>query len=66
MSKTKFLFQKAVFTRNTTKASEKKSQLYVLPTLAQCHYAIATFEVWMSKGCYDVFALAIIFWRSDC
>jgi hypothetical protein len=61
MFKTKFLLRKVVFTRNITKASEKKGQLYVLPTLAECHSTTATFKLRMSKGAYDVFALAIIF-----
>ncbi len=37
---------------------EKTSQQYVLPTLANCFFTIATFDLWMSKEAYDVFALA--------
>jgi hypothetical protein len=38
---------------------EKTKQLDVLPTLVECHFAIAS--LWMSKGAYDVFALVINF-----
>jgi hypothetical protein len=28
---------------------EKTKQLYVLPILVECHFAITSFDVWMSK-----------------
>jgi endo-1,4-beta-D-glucanase Y len=44
---------------------EKINQSYVLPTLADCFSAIASFDLWMSKGTYDVFALMINFLGND-
>ncbi len=44
---------------------EKTNQQYVLPTLANCFFAITSFDLWMSKGAYDVFALVINFLSSD-
>jgi hypothetical protein len=41
---------------------KKTSQMYVLPPLAKCHSAIATFDLWTSKETYDVFALVFNFW----
>jgi len=40
---------------------EKMKQKYVLPTLKQCYFATTTFDLWMSKGAHDVFALVINF-----
>jgi len=44
---------------------EKTNQLYILLALVECHYAIASFDFWMSKGAYDVFMLIINFLGSD-
>jgi len=44
---------------------EKIGQMYVLPTLIECHVAIVSFDMWMSKGAYDVFTLVIKFLGSD-
>jgi hypothetical protein len=44
---------------------EKKNELYVFPALAKCHYATTNFDLWMSKGAYDVFALVINFLSND-
>jgi hypothetical protein len=44
---------------------EKTSQQYVLPTLVDCFFTIANFDLWMFKGAYDVFALMINFWSND-
>jgi hypothetical protein len=41
---------------------EKIKQTYVLPLFEKCHYPISSFDLWMSKGVHDVFALVIIFW----
>jgi len=41
---------------------EKTKQLYVLPTLADCYSVTTSFDLWMSKGAYDIFALVINFW----
>jgi hypothetical protein len=44
---------------------EKTSQQYVLLTLADYVFTIASFDLWMSKGAYDVFALMINFLGND-
>jgi hypothetical protein len=44
---------------------EKKNLLYVLPALVECHSTTASFDLWMSKKTYDVFALVINFLGSD-
>jgi hypothetical protein len=40
--------------------AEKTNQLYVVLSLAKC-YLTTSFDLWMSKGTYDVFALVINF-----
>jgi hypothetical protein len=37
----------------------KKKQLHVLPTLVECNHVIMNFDLWMSKGTHDIFALVI-------
>jgi len=44
---------------------EKTKQTYVLHLLEKYHSIIASFDLWMSKGAYDVFALIIFFWGFD-
>jgi hypothetical protein len=44
---------------------EKIKQLYVLPTLIECHSATSSFDLCMSKAKYDVFALVINFLGVD-
>jgi len=44
---------------------EQTKQLYVLPTLIECHYAIVSFDLWMPKAGHDIFALVIKFLRDD-
>ncbi len=44
---------------------EKTKQLYVLLASTKCHYAIASFDLWMSKGGHDIFALVINFLGVD-
>jgi hypothetical protein len=44
---------------------EKKNQQYVILTLANFSFAIVSFDLWMSKGAFDVFALGINFLSSD-
>jgi hypothetical protein len=43
---------------------EKTKQLYVLPCLAKCFFA-TSFDLWMSKETYDIFALVINFLGID-
>jgi len=44
---------------------EKTIQTYVLPTLVECHSTTISFDMWMSKGTYNVFALVINFLAND-
>jgi hypothetical protein len=44
---------------------EKTNELYVVHALVECHYATTSFDLWMFKGAYDVFALLINFLSSD-
>jgi len=37
---------------------EKTNELYVL-VLVKCYFAIVNFDLWMSKGAYDVLSLVI-------
>jgi hypothetical protein len=45
---------------------EKINQLHVFSTLLECHFAIASFNLRMSKGAYDLLTLVITFLESDC
>ncbi len=38
---------------------ENTKEEHVLPKLKQCYSTIASFDLWMSKGAHDVFALVI-------
>jgi hypothetical protein len=44
---------------------EKTKQSYILLALVECHSTIASFDLWMSKGGHDIFALVIKFLRVD-
>ncbi len=44
---------------------EKTNELYVLPALEECYSTTMSFNLWMSKGTNDVFALVINFLSSD-
>jgi DNA-directed RNA polymerase subunit H (RpoH/RPB5) len=44
---------------------EKTNQLYVVLTLAKCYFITTKFDLWMSKGAYNVFALVINFLSND-
>jgi hypothetical protein len=44
---------------------EKIKQLYVLLALADCYYVTTSFDLWMSKGAYDIYALVIKFLELD-
>jgi hypothetical protein len=47
------------------KLVENFKETYVLPLLNDYCCAIASFDLWMSKGAHDVFALVIIFLGFD-
>ncbi len=40
---------------------EKIKQLYVLLALINCYSITTSFDLWLSKGAYDIFALIIKF-----
>ncbi len=40
---------------------QKTKDVYVLSQVFQCMFAIACFDLWMSKGAYDIFAVVINF-----
>jgi hypothetical protein len=44
---------------------EKTKQLYVLPTIVECHFATTSFDLWMSKVGHDIFTLVINFLGDD-
>jgi hypothetical protein len=44
---------------------EKMKQEYVLIKLKQCYFATTSFDLWMSKGAHDVFALVISFLNEE-
>ncbi len=44
---------------------EKTSQQYVFPTLPNHFSTTTSFDLWMSKGAFDVFALMINFLNND-
>jgi hypothetical protein len=44
---------------------EKTKQTYVLHLLEKYNSIIASFDLWMSKGAYDGFALIIVFLGFD-
>ncbi len=44
---------------------EKMKQIYVLPKLTNCIFAIASFDLYMSKGVHDIFVLVINFLESN-
>jgi hypothetical protein len=54
-------FSKEILLRSV----EKTSQQYVLLALAYCFSALASFDLWMSKRAYVIFALVINFLGGD-
>ncbi len=44
---------------------EKTKQVYVSQNLTNCIFATTSFDLWMSKGAHDIFALIIIFLGCD-
>jgi hypothetical protein len=44
---------------------EKIKQVYVLLKLTDCISVTVSFDLWMSRGAHDIFALIIIFLGSD-
>jgi hypothetical protein len=44
---------------------EKMKQIYVLKKLTYCISATSSFDLWMSKGVHDIFALVTNFLGCD-
>ncbi len=44
---------------------EKMKQEYVIPKLKHCYSIAISFNLWMSKGTCDIFALVISFLSED-
>ncbi len=44
---------------------EKTNRLYIFPSIAKCYITITSFDLWMSKGAHDVFALVVNFLGSN-
>jgi hypothetical protein len=44
---------------------KKTKQVYVLPKLRNCIFAIASFDLWMSKAAHDIFTFFINFLGSN-
>jgi hypothetical protein len=56
------LFFKKQFSKEILpKLMEKIKQLYVLLALINCYSITTSFDLWLSKGAYDIFALIIKF-----
>ncbi len=52
------------FLKEVLSKLEKNNQLFVLPALANCYF-VTTFDLWMSKGAYDIFALVNNFLKTN-
>jgi hypothetical protein len=65
LSKTNFLSKRQFSQETLARLVEKTKQSYVLLALAKCHFATTSFDFWISKGTYSVFALVIIFLKKD-
>jgi hypothetical protein len=48
-----------------SKLVEKSKQLYVVLALVNCCFVVTSFDLWMSKGAYDIFSLIINFLGVD-
>ncbi len=58
-------FRKSFSREILSKLVKKIKQLYVLLALAKCYYVTTSFDLWMSKGAYDIYALVINFLGFD-
>ncbi len=60
-----FLSKNIVFSCNITLIDEKNEKKKFSPKLANCIFAITSFDLWMSKGVHDIFAFVINFFGFD-
>ncbi len=44
---------------------EKTTQIICHTIFVECHFAIASFDMWMSKGVHGIFALLVYFLKVD-
>jgi hypothetical protein len=59
-----FLSRKKISTEILPNLVEKMKEIYVLPKLINCISTTPSFDLWMSKGVHDIFALVINFLES--
>ncbi len=59
--KLNFPSKKHFHARNSTIVKGENKILHVFITLEECHFSTISFDLWMSEGAYDVFALVINF-----
>jgi hypothetical protein len=64
MSLSYLLFKKHFFHKILSKLVNETKQVYVLPKLED-YISTRSFDLWMSKGAHDIFALVINFLGSD-
>jgi hypothetical protein len=60
-----FFFRKQFSQETLPNLVEKTKEVYVLPKLTNCIFAITSFDIWMSKGAHDIFVLVINLLGSD-
>jgi hypothetical protein len=65
LSKIKLPIQKAIFTRHITNVSGEGKLIICCFALVECYSTTTSFNLWMSRRTYDVFALVINFLSSD-
>jgi hypothetical protein len=65
MSKDFFHYRRHFSHKILPRLVEKYKEFYVFLALEKYHYANTSFDIWMSKGACDVFALVINFLGSD-
>jgi hypothetical protein len=58
-------YQEKCFQEVLVDLMKKTKQKYVLPKLKQCYFVTTSFDLWMSKGAHDVFALVINFLNEE-
>jgi len=60
-----FLFYKNFNKKKLLNLIEKTKQTFVLLVLLYCVFVITSFNLWMSKGAHEVFALVVKFLGED-
>jgi hypothetical protein len=65
MSKIKLPFQKTICIRDIARVSGENKSNVCYSCFGKCHFATTSFDMWMSKGAYDVFTLDVNFLGND-